>query len=106
MKKKLPLNEAAIICQEKLYDGYFTGHIFGYQEAFKEGAKWALDVWHKADDYPDNRHPYPVINPDTMEMAFAYYDRNLRRWEFDREYNPGDNMLWMDIEAILPTNTK
>ena len=60
------------------------------------------DIWNKESDHPDNRHPYPVINPDTNEMAFAYYDKILSRWVFDRDYNPGRNMLWMDIEKILP----
>jgi len=59
------------------------------------------EIWHKADDHPNNRHPYPVINPDTQEMEFAYYDV-LSGWQFDRDYNPGRNMLWMDVEKILP----
>ena len=66
-----------------------------------EGAKKILvkELWHKGAENPNNRHPYPVINPDTMEMAFAYYDHG---WHFDRDYNPGENMLWMDIEKVLP----
>lgn len=60
------------------------------------------EIWHKSENHPDNRHPYPVINPDTKEMAFAYYDKILSRWVFDRNYNPGRNMLWMDVEKILP----
>lgn len=60
------------------------------------------EIWHKSENHPDNRHPYPVINPDTKEMAFAYYDKILSRWVFDSNYNPGRNMLWMDIEKILP----
>lgn len=63
--------------------------------------KVTAEIWHKADDHPNNRHPYPVINPDTQEMAFAYYDV-LSGWQFDRDYNPGRNMLWMDVEKILP----
>lgn len=59
------------------------------------------EIWHEGADHPNNRHPYPVINPDTQEMAFAYYDE-LSGWQFDRDYNPGHNMLWMDIEKILP----
>ena len=57
------------------------------------------ELWHKDTDYPGNKHPYPVINPDTQEMAFAYY---YYGWNFDRDYNPGCNMLWLDIEKILP----
>lgn len=83
-----------------------------------EQMEWALDIarhfaewqreqlmkelWHKDTDYPGNKHPYPVINPDTQEMAFAYYDQRFGLWEFDRDYNPGRNMLWLDIEKILP----
>ena len=57
------------------------------------------EIWHKGTDNPGNKHPYPVINPDTQEMAFAYY---YYGWNFDRDYNPGCNMLWLDIEKILP----
>lgn len=64
------------------------------------------EIWNKAADHPDSRHPYPVINPDTQEMAYAYYDKHLRQWEFDRDYDPGDNMMWLDIEKILPTKEK
>lgn len=64
------------------------------------------EIWHKGTDHPNNRHPYPVINPDTQEMAFAYYDQLFDHWEFDRNYNPGRNMLWMDIEKILPTQNE
>lgn len=60
------------------------------------------EIWHKSENHPDKRHPYPVFNPDTKEMAFAYYDKILDSWVFDRDYNPGRNMLWMDIEKILP----
>lgn len=60
------------------------------------------ELWHKGTDDPGNKHPYPVINPDTQEMAFAYYDQRFGLWEFDRDYNPGRNMLWLDIEKILP----
>lgn len=60
------------------------------------------EIWHKDSDDPGNKHPYPVINPDTQEMAFAYYDQRFGLWEFDRDYNPGRNMLWLDIEKILP----
>ena len=70
------------------------------REGFVEGIKWLLDsIWHKRDDHPDNKHPFPVINPDTQEMAFAYYEWG---WQFDRSYNGGLNMLWLDIEKILP----
>ena len=64
------------------------------------------EIWHKGTEPPTNKHPYPVINPDTQEMAFAYYDENRGQWEFDRDYNPGCNMLWMDIEKVLPTMKK
>jgi hypothetical protein len=57
------------------------------------------EIWHKGTEPPSNKHPYPVINPDTQEMAFAYY---YLGWHYDRDYNPGHNMLWMDIEKILP----
>ena len=57
------------------------------------------EIWHKGSDNPGNKHPYPVINPDTQEMAFAYY---FLGWNFDRDYDPGKNMLWLDIEKIIP----
>lgn len=60
------------------------------------------ELWHKGKDNPGNKHPYPVINPDTQEMAFAYYDQRFGLWEFDRDYHPGRNMLWLDIEKIIP----
>jgi hypothetical protein len=58
------------------------------------------DIWHKESEYPDNRHPYPVLNPDG-EMAYAYYDE-LCGWQFDRDFKHSVNMLWLDIEKILP----
>jgi hypothetical protein len=61
------------------------------------------DIWKKSSDAPSNRHPYPVINSDTLEMAFAYY---YHGWQFDRDFNPGLNMLWLDIEMILPNKLK
>ena len=64
------------------------------------------ELWHKGTDNPGNKHPYPVINPDTQEMVFAYYDQRFGLWEFDRDYNPGRNMLWLDIEKILPNLPK
>jgi hypothetical protein len=57
-------------------------------------------IWHKESEHPDNRHPYPVLNPDG-EMAFAYYDE-LCGWQFDREFKHSANMLWLDIEKIMP----
>lgn len=73
-----------------------------YQLGTMHGANALVkQLWNKAADHPNNRHPYPVINPDTQEMAFAYYDV-LSGWQFDRDYNPGRNMLWMDVERILP----
>lgn len=58
------------------------------------------DIWHKESEHPDNRHPYPVLNPDG-EMAFAYYDKFFD-WQFDRDFKHSVNMLWLDIEKILP----
>lgn len=71
------------------------------KEELMEAARKQLmnEIWHKKTDNPGNRHPYPVINPDTQEMAFAYY---YYGWQFDRDYNPGRNMLWLDIEKIIP----
>lgn len=74
------------------------------KEEMMEAARKQLmnELWHKSTDNPGNQHPYPVINPDTQEMAYAYYNQRLGWWEFDRDYNPGCNMLWLDIEKILP----
>ena len=73
-----------------------------YQLGVMHGANTLLkQIWHKANEDPGNRHPYPVFNPDTQEMAFAYYDK-LYGWQFDRDYDPGENMFWLDIEKILP----
>ena len=69
-------------------------HIANWQKQ-----KLMNELWHKGTDNPGNKHPYPVINPDTQEMAFAYY---YYGWQFDRDYNPGCNMLWLDIEKIIP----
>lgn len=72
------------------------------REGFEKAVKWLLgSIWHKRNDLPGNKHPYPVINPDTKEMAFAFYEYG---WQFDRDYSSGVNMLWLDIEKILPTN--
>ena len=78
------------------------------KEEMMEAARKQLmnELWHKSTDNPGNQHPYPVINPDTQEMAFAYYNQRLGWWEFDRDYNPGRNMLWLDIEKILPNLQK
>lgn len=78
------------------------------KEEMMEAARKQLmnELWYKASDNPGNKHPYPVINPDTQEMAFAYYDKRFGIWEFDRDYNPGRNMLWLDIEKILPNLQK
>ena len=74
--------------------------VANYLESQKDAEKNLINsIWHKNDDKPGNKHPYPVINPDTQEMAFAYY---FCGWQFDRDYNPGRNMLWLDIERILP----
>lgn len=80
-------------------DDYFVDGVQWADENPRKGLVDMADIWHKESEHPNNRHPYPVINPDTQEMAFAYYDLG---WHFDRDYNPGDNMMWMDIEKILP----
>ena len=70
-------------------------------DAFIAGAEALIKmVWHKESDHPKNKHPYPVLNPDTGEMAFAYY---YLGWHFDRDYAHSVNMLWLDIEQILPS---
>lgn len=61
------------------------------------------EIWKNGLESPDNKHPYPVINLDTQEMAFAFYEHG---WHFDRDYNPGRNMIWLDIEKILPIKRK
>ena len=67
----------------------------------KAARKQLMDeIWHKESKHPNNRHPYPVLNPDG-EMAFAYYDK-LCGWQFDRDFKWSANMLWLDIEKILP----
>ena len=73
-------------------------HIANWQKQ-----KLMNELWHKGTDNPGNQHPYPVINPDTREMTFAYYNQRLGWWEFNYcDYNPGRNMLWLDIEKIIP----
>lgn len=73
-----------------------------YQFGTTHGAKELVEqIWRKSDDHPNNNRPYPVFNPDTQEIALAYYDEP-DGWKFDRDYKPGRNMLWMDIEKILP----
>lgn len=89
---------------------YGVHHYWSYEQVMniaRHFAEWQREqlmneLWHKGTDNPGNKHPYPVINPDTQEMAFAYYDQRFGLWEFDRDYNPGRNMLWLDIEKILP----
>lgn len=72
-----------------------------YLENHKDAEKELINsLWHKANDDPGNRHPYPVLNPDG-EMAFAYYEK-LCGWQFDRDFPRSANMLWLDIERILP----
>lgn len=72
-----------------------------YQLGAMHGANALIkQIWHKESEHPDNRHPYPVLNPDG-EMAFAYYDE-LGGWQFDREFKHSVNMLWLDIEKIMP----
>lgn len=85
---------------EKEVEHFISKHAPKLMEAARR--KLVAEIWHKGVDHPGNRHPYPVLNPDTFEMAFAFYD-NLRGWQFDRDYNPGRDMLWMDVEKILPT---
>ena len=72
-----------------------------YQLGAMHGAQALVwQIWHKESEHPDNKHPYPVLNPDG-EMAFAYYDQ-LCGWQFDRDFKHSANMLWLDIEKILP----
>ena len=93
---------------------YGVHHAWSYEKVMviaRHFAEWKerqlmKELWHKGTDNPGNQHPYPVINPDTQEMAFAYYYQRLGQWEFDRDYNPGRNMLWLDIEKILPNLSK
>lgn len=71
------------------------------ENAYIAGAENIVKIiWHKESDHPNNRHPYPVINPDG-EMAFAYYDE-LCGWQFDRDFPHSARMMWLDIEQILP----
>lgn len=73
-----------------------------YQLGTMHGANTLVkQIWHKADDHPCNQHPYLVLNPDSDEMAFGYYDQ-YAGWVFDRIYNKGIHMLWLDIEKISP----
>ena len=73
-----------------------------YQLGAMHGANALVkQIWHKESEHPDNKQPYPVINPDTGEMAFAYYDLG---WHFDRDYKHSVKMMWLDIERILPKN--
>lgn len=86
---------------------YFDYDYESIRDASRHIANWQKqklmnELWHKGTDNPGNQHPYPVINPDTQEMAFAYYNQRFCMWEFDRDYNPGRNMLWLDIEKIIP----
>ena len=72
-----------------------------YQLGIMHGANTLIkQIWHKESEHPDNRHPYPVLNPNG-EMAFAFYDE-LYGWQFDREFKRNANMLWLDIERVLP----
>ena len=70
--------------------------------AFKAGANWMSEnIWRKKSDIPENKHPYPVVNLDTGELAFGFYDK-VYGWQFDRDYNESENMLWLDIEKMPP----
>lgn len=73
----------------------WTRHVEGQDTAYVRLGS----LWHKESEHPKNKHPYPVLNPDTGEMAFAYY---YLGWQFDRDYAYSSNMLWLDIEAIIP----
>ena len=83
---------------------YGIGFIDGmveYRDSLLHGANGLVSqIWHKESEHPNNRHPYPVLNPDG-EMAFAYYDE-LSGWQFDRDFKHSVNMMWLDIERILP----
>ena len=91
---KFPTTDVASI---KADVRYIAHHFANWQKQ-----QMMHDLWHKGSDHPNNKHPYPVLNPDTQEMAFAYYNNG---WNFDRDYDPGKNLLWFDIEKILPHQT-
>lgn len=93
----------SIIDEMKQEEPTHPGIEEGKQEAAVSDSLDKEELWRKGSEHPNNKHPYPVINPDTLEMAFAYYDLG---WRFDRNYNPGINMLWLDIEKILPFTKK
>jgi len=83
---------------EKEVDYFIQKHAPKLMEAARK--QLMAEIWHKESEHPDNRHPYPVINPDG-EMAYAYYEK-LCGWQFDRDFKHSTNMLWLDIEKILP----
>lgn len=45
------LDEAAKDAQEDLYDGFYSGHIAAYQEAFKRGARWMAEQGYSEKTY-------------------------------------------------------
>lgn len=83
---------------EKEVDHFIEKHAPKLMEAACK--QLMTEIWHKESEHPDNRHPYPVLNPDG-EMAYAYYEK-LCGWQFDRDFKHSANMLWLDIEKILP----
>lgn len=83
---------------EKEVDHFIEKHAPKLMEAACK--QLMTEIWHKESEHPDDRHPYPVLNPDG-EMAYAYYDE-LCGWQFDRDFKHSANMLWLDIEKILP----
>ena len=83
---------------EKEVDHFIEKHAPKLMEAARK--QLMAEIWHKESEHPDNRHPYPVLNPG-WEMAYAYYDQ-LGGWQFDRDFKHSVNMLWLDIEKILP----
>lgn len=84
-----------IYMPNELLSEEWTRHIEGQDTAYIR----LESLWHKESEPPTNKHPYPVLNPDTGEMAFAYY---YLGWHFDRDYAHSSKMLWLDIEAIIP----
>lgn len=97
-------SENVVISKHHEFHNFYVENLVDVARHFANWQKKQMmnEIWHKGSDNPGNKHPYPVINPDTQEMAFAYYDQRFGLWEFDRDYNPGSNMLWLDIEKIIP----
>ena len=102
INKKVSEKADSFAEREYEMDGYerewlSKGYYHGYMDA---AAEFNEKIWHKESEHPNNKHPYPVLNPDG-EMAFGYYEE-LCGWQFDRDFPSSVNMMWLDIEAILP----